>query len=459
MTKRGFITLVGSLALLILFAGGFSRGLAVPASSERTPSVPEEVTGRSSFIPVQGRLTDAGGDPLDGVYSISFRIYDIYDGGTALCSDLDNLVTVYNGLFNAYMSMGGCTAFDGRQLYLGIQVGEDEEMWPRQYIDNVPYAYGLRPGAVMSDTLGSNAILDIENWASDGRGLRAYAMSQTGVNYGVVGASRSPEGYGGYFYNNGGGAGLWANNTTATALVASSVDSYAIDASSEEGIAILANSINNEGIWATSNTGDAVHGASGSGAGVFGYSIEGPGVYAESVSGVALEANGTIASSAPTYLWISGSDISPWSSSDSTVIRMDSNGGAYVEGGAVGTKYAALPVTIPGVLYGQNVTVSAIDIYYSTETGVDSITDIRVRRQNGTCPACYLDILYDANDHYCKFDAPGNEKGCVLHFDLSTNNVLTPTSGVLHIGLGFYFSSASTYVQLGGVRLTLDYQD
>jgi hypothetical protein len=36
-------------------------------------------------------------------------------------------------------------------------------------------------------------------------GLRSYAMSQTGVNYGIVGASRSPSGFGRYFYNNGGG--------------------------------------------------------------------------------------------------------------------------------------------------------------------------------------------------------------------------------------------------------------
>jgi len=39
-------------------------------------------------------------------------------------------------------------------------------MTPRQYVDNVPYAWGLRPGAIISATMGNNAILHIENWAA-----------------------------------------------------------------------------------------------------------------------------------------------------------------------------------------------------------------------------------------------------------------------------------------------------
>jgi hypothetical protein len=37
--------------------------------------------------------------------------------------------------------------------------------------------------------------------------------------------------------------------------------------------------------------------------------------------------------------------------------------------------------------------------------------------------------------------------------------VLSETSGVLHIGLGFNFSGVDTYVQVGGVRLTIEYDD
>jgi hypothetical protein len=55
----------------------------------------------------------------------------------------------------------------------------------------------------------------IENGSTTGRGLRSYATAESGANYGMVGASRSPDGYGGYFYNNGGGIGLWGWSTGA----------------------------------------------------------------------------------------------------------------------------------------------------------------------------------------------------------------------------------------------------
>jgi hypothetical protein len=86
-------------------------------------------------------------------------------------------------------------------------------MTPRQPIYAVPYAWSLRPGAVMSATIASGPLLHLENWSTTGRGLRSYAMAESGANYGMVGASRSSDGYGGYFYNNGGGVGLWTWST------------------------------------------------------------------------------------------------------------------------------------------------------------------------------------------------------------------------------------------------------
>jgi hypothetical protein len=194
------------LALFLAFSFGLSKAQEANSSVER-PNSPEEVAFRSSYIPIQGRLTDASGNPLNGNYDITLRLYDVSSGGTALCTNSIPMTGVHQGLFNAYMYGDSCS-IDGRQLYLGIQVGTDPEMTPRQYIDNVPYAWSLRPGAVISYTLNNNAILHIENWSETGRGLRAYAMSTTGMNYGVIGASRSPDGYGGYFYNNNGGVGL-----------------------------------------------------------------------------------------------------------------------------------------------------------------------------------------------------------------------------------------------------------
>jgi hypothetical protein len=81
-------------------------------------------------------------------------------------------------------------------------------MSDRQAILPVPYALSLRPGANISGTLSSDAILHAENWATTGRGLRGWARAGSGVNYGVIGGSWSPDGFGGYFDNDAGGYAL-----------------------------------------------------------------------------------------------------------------------------------------------------------------------------------------------------------------------------------------------------------
>ncbi len=211
MKKQAILALVLALGLLFLVLI-VVPGMAQEPTGEPRPQIEPndvELTALSNYIPIQGQLTDDSGTPLDGDYSFTFRLYKNSTGGTALCEDTDT-VTVDNGLFSHYFQ--GCSKIDGRQLYLGIQVGSDPEMSPRQYIDNVPYAWSLRPGAIVSYTLGSNALLHLENSGSSGRALRAYAMATSGTNYGVVGASRSPDGYGGYFYNNWGGVALYGKS-------------------------------------------------------------------------------------------------------------------------------------------------------------------------------------------------------------------------------------------------------
>lgn len=195
---------LGSILLMVLatliLAAGLARAQGPGPESELT-TTENAVAAVPSGIPVQGRLTDAAGAPLDGSYTIYFRLYSSSSGTDLVCEDT-NTVTVADGLFFSEI-IGDCDtyAIDGRALYLGIQVGSDPEMTPRQALRAVPYAYSLRPGATISDTMSNNSIVDIENWGATGRGIRSYAMSETGKNYGVVGASRSPDGFGGYFYN------------------------------------------------------------------------------------------------------------------------------------------------------------------------------------------------------------------------------------------------------------------
>lgn len=212
MNVRRILVSVLALGLLLVLVVGL--GQAQGSGSENVRQH-EGVTGSdnvedtvTSDIPIQGRLTDADGIPVpDGTYRITFRLYDAVEGGNLLCEDADDPF-VTNGLFTALM--GYCTTGDinGQELWLGIKVESDEEMLPRQQIAPVPYARSLRPGARISGTMDGNAIVHVENFASSGRGLRGYVTASSGTNYGVVGRSSSPDGYGGYFANDGGGYAL-----------------------------------------------------------------------------------------------------------------------------------------------------------------------------------------------------------------------------------------------------------
>jgi hypothetical protein len=384
------IWIVSGLLLLAVAMSFLAVGLARAGEviPPRTPQSSEEIDVHSNYIPIQGRITDDVGDPLNGTYSVVFRIYDVYSGGVPLCES-SKTIELLNGLFSTYINGVGCQ-IDGRQLYLGVEVDGDGEMTPRQYIDNAPYAWSLRPGAVISETLGNNAIVHIENSGESGRGLRAYASAISGVNYGIVGASSSPDGYGGYFYNNEGGVGLYGSANTGAAIVAGG--------------------------------------------------------------------SGIIKSAAPSYLWISGSDVRPFHQTDSTIIDMDTIGGALIYRGAVaGYKNIMLPITIPGTVFGQNVRVTALDIYWSGNTDFDAIVTVLMRRQTGVCASssCYLTILRDDTDRVC--DIGNNPTGCVLHLPLTDNNLLSADSGILYLTLELGFSGSSTWIDLGGIRLTLEH--
>jgi len=129
------------------------------------------VTSQMSY---QGRLNDNTGNPLDGTYSMTFRLYDVSSGGTALDTDTHN-VEVSNGLFNTYLDFDPYY-FDSKELWLGIRVESDSEMTPRQEFRPVPYALSLRPGAVIDGSVGKGCVLNINNscTSSVGNGICIY---------------------------------------------------------------------------------------------------------------------------------------------------------------------------------------------------------------------------------------------------------------------------------------------
>jgi hypothetical protein len=205
MNTRKWLVISGTVALAALLALALTAGLTQaqePAAEGDARGAAEAAANVYGRIPIQGRLTDAAGNPLpDGLHYVLFSLYDASTGGSVVCEQ-STYVRMENGIF--YDEITNCSRLDidGRQLYLAVEVEGDGEMDDRQPIYPVPYAMTLRPGAVISSaSLGSNAAIHIENWGSGGRGLRSYAMDTSGANYGIVGASRSPDGMGGYFYN------------------------------------------------------------------------------------------------------------------------------------------------------------------------------------------------------------------------------------------------------------------
>ena len=262
-------TVIVSALLVLILAAGLSRAQGPePEGDINETSRPEETSAVASVIPIQGRLTDENGNPINGSRIITFSLYPQSWATTPVCQD-DDPVDMENGLFSAEMDHCTASDIDGKRLYLGIQVEGNAEMTPREAISPVPYAYSLRPAAIISGST-SVAILHIENWHASGRGLRAYAMDEHGTNYGIVGASKSPNGYGGYFYNNGGGTALYGKAITTTGAA------YGVHGKSEadDGRGVYGESDNaggGIGVEGSSIVGTGVYGNAPDGYGVFGY--------------------------------------------------------------------------------------------------------------------------------------------------------------------------------------------
>ena len=127
---------------------------------ELAPAEPQDTIVMN--IPIQGRATDEDGNPLNGAYTVLFTLWSANIGGTDICHDTDT-VTFTNGFFTSMLN--SCTAadFDGQGLWLGIKIGTDDEMTPRQAIGVVPYAASLRP---FSDIRGDTTYLFIPGSAA-----------------------------------------------------------------------------------------------------------------------------------------------------------------------------------------------------------------------------------------------------------------------------------------------------
>ncbi len=131
---RQIIPSVGTVILVALMLVGF-RAWAMPAAPNQGPGV----------ISYQGTLTDLSGEPLNDNVEMTFKIFDVSTGGTALWTEDHagaNAVPVSNGLFNVLLGSLTpipSTVWHNASLFLEVTVG-GEVLVPREEVGSVPHA-------------------------------------------------------------------------------------------------------------------------------------------------------------------------------------------------------------------------------------------------------------------------------------------------------------------------------
>lgn len=97
----------------------------------------------SPSLHYQGRLVDGLGNAKpDGTYAMLFRLYTSASGGGPTWSETKS-VAVVNGTVNTQLgdtALLNLSTFNGQALWLGVTVGADPEMVPRQRLSPVAYA-------------------------------------------------------------------------------------------------------------------------------------------------------------------------------------------------------------------------------------------------------------------------------------------------------------------------------
>ncbi len=127
----------------------------------------------SPNISFSGNLTNAAGTPLTGTYTVTFRLYNVAGGGTALGIDT-HAVTASKGQYTTWLTFPA-GRFNGQALWVGVQRAPDAEKSPRAILYPAPFALGLRPGAVIAGPGPAPAIN-----LSSGAGIALFASGKEG---------------------------------------------------------------------------------------------------------------------------------------------------------------------------------------------------------------------------------------------------------------------------------------
>jgi hypothetical protein len=210
---------------------------------------PEEPSvALSPLLQYQGRLTNpATGLPIsNGSIQMTFRLYDSSGSNTALWTEMKN-IQVTSGLFST--ALGDTTPFsqalfNGRALWLGVQVGGDPEALPRQQVVSVAYALSLLPGAVISTTSTTPSL----SGYSAGNGANFSTSSTSAGKAGVFGVAASASGIlpsqeSGVFGSSANGNGVSGTSSSQIGVYGYSTSGYGLRGDSANSIGVYGLSV------------------------------------------------------------------------------------------------------------------------------------------------------------------------------------------------------------------------
>lgn len=118
--------------------------------------------GTPTFLNYQGKLTSPGGVPVaDGFHDVTFRIFDLPNGGTLLWEELRKVETV-NGVFSVPLGEKAALKPDvfKQRLFLEIEIGGNK-LLPRQELGSVAFsvrALTMPDGSITTAMIGEAVV-------------------------------------------------------------------------------------------------------------------------------------------------------------------------------------------------------------------------------------------------------------------------------------------------------------
>lgn len=131
------IVTLGLAALLVITQQVWADPIAARLASSNSAS-------SKTTINYQGYLADSAGNPVNDTLDMAFRLYNVESGGDAIWDESHFGVSVDKGLFSValgeHADIPDSVLVNNDALWLGIAIGGDEEMSPRERLSSVPFA-------------------------------------------------------------------------------------------------------------------------------------------------------------------------------------------------------------------------------------------------------------------------------------------------------------------------------